>query len=46
MNKINTIMPFLSLLAILFSACEIDKESRINTNVPEIIEFRALPFDM
>lgn len=46
MNKIKTIMPFLSLLAILFSACENDKESRIKTNGPEIIEFRALPFDM
>ena len=46
MNRIKKLISFLSLLAIIFSACENNKESRIKTGGLEVIEFRALPFDM
>jgi uncharacterized protein len=46
MNWIKNVLPFIVIMAVIFSSCESRRESRIKTEGREVIEFRALPFDM
>ncbi len=46
MKRIVCLVPSVIILAFLFSACENKKESRITTKGLEVVDFRALPFDM